>query len=196
MGNTISLSSCVSTANTPLESQSYTIIRTSGAAEKGWSITDKHICGGNTNAGMYAYKDVAKNNTWRIFMQNNETDPNIHVCGWRSLETIWPTNLTGDDIMTWRKITAAFLDELDTARIGRAFEAETKFFRTVVYVKSQEYGLFGYYKVKATKKGYEFTLERAIDEYSRVGEVVTVPSMVNMGVGDFIGVTPERIAIC
>lgn len=196
MGNTISLSLCVSTANTPLESQSYTIIRTSGAVETGWKITDKHMCGAVTNVGMYAYKDPTKNNIWRIFMQNTQENPNLHVCGWRSIETVWPTNLTGDDITTWQKATIDFLDQLDAARIAKAYEEEAEFFKTVVYVRSQEYGLLGYYKVRSTAKGYEFTLERSLDEYGVVGEVSTIPLSVCMGVGDFVGVTPERIAIC
>ena len=105
----------------PLLVESYTVERTSGKEEDKWCIpTYHHQCSGNCADWIYLVatkhspKDTGK---WRIFMRNSEENPNLHACGWRRLETIRPSRLTGEDeIKEWRENTIKILEELEEKR--------------------------------------------------------------------------------
>jgi hypothetical protein len=99
---------------------SYTVTRTGGEKEAGWIITNKpHECCDYTaewidkRAGKSDKKDPL---IWRIFMESVKEDPNIHACGWRRVETFYPTRLEGspDEILKWREELIRTLDEIQT----------------------------------------------------------------------------------
>ena len=120
MGN-VCESVCVSLKNsqqftTPL----YTVKRTSGIEDSGWSISKPCIGAGQPSwIDMHACKYV-NSSGWRIFMHNNLEDPNEYAFGWRRVETINPSHLNGnpDAIHTWRESLIQHLDTLEMARLA------------------------------------------------------------------------------
>jgi hypothetical protein len=97
----------------------YTVVRTSGGKDTGWQINrEQHICMANVprwlraHASNKAAKDTGK---WRLFMHNLEETPNLHSCGWRRIETIEPTRLSGNEgaIRQWREELIKILETLD-----------------------------------------------------------------------------------
>jgi len=120
MGNKLSKDNCVSIAHLPLLMDStYTVIRTSGKQEDGWTISGDHKCliYGNVPPWVVAHACKKDSGEWCIFMHNNQTDTNLHACGWRRLNTIMPTHLLNDKdaITTWRSSISMILDELQNA---------------------------------------------------------------------------------
>ena len=97
----------------------YTVTRTSGLLDAGWGIgTESSL--EPTVDGPCATKQCAKDTgVWRIFMDNGKKSPDEYVCGWRRLETIWPTRLSGDEqaIKVWREAFVQILDTLEAKRL-------------------------------------------------------------------------------
>jgi len=121
MGNGASVieGSCVSLAPFPnLTSHKYIVKRTSGEKENGWIIAKPPVGAGYPSwLDRHAVKD--ENNGWRIFMHNNESDPNLFLCGWRRLDSIEPSILDSDlvTIDEWRQTLLNLLDRLNADRL-------------------------------------------------------------------------------
>jgi len=89
---------------------SFTVKRTSGDLETGWFVPKEHhhcasLCPGHCFAAAW------KHEVWRIFMRNSD-DSKVHACGWRRLETVQPTALSGNQeaIDMWRSKMIVFLE--------------------------------------------------------------------------------------
>jgi len=108
---------CISVKNIPEFDHSYTVIRTSGEKMSGWTIgCNLPIYQGMSWAKHHATKTVTptlSNKGWRLMLSNNE-DPGNLLCGWKPINTIWPTVLDGDDaaIQAWHDKVVAILDSL------------------------------------------------------------------------------------
>ena len=124
MGQRVSVpsNSCVSIAEyDSLINETYTVERSSGQAEAGWKVGSYHECAGgcpewiNMHASKHAQKEPG---TWRIFMQNSETDPESHACAWRRIDAIVPTRLVGDNVAAcvWRENIIQLLDLAEETR--------------------------------------------------------------------------------
>jgi hypothetical protein len=102
-----------------LVSDTYTVKRTSGKMEPGWRIASDEQC---LHAGIIeptASKQCIKNNgKWRIYMNNSQSDPNLHLCGWRYLDTTEPTRLSvhPELIGVWRSEAMEALEVLEVER--------------------------------------------------------------------------------
>jgi hypothetical protein len=116
----LDLSKCVNLAGESLYlDESYTVVRTSGAVEDGWMLTDKiHRCS-NTDPRSQRPKAHAflKPDGWSLHLHNgdqHEEEPDKHCCGFRRLSTFWPTRLTGDQpaITAWTEQLRDRLEEL------------------------------------------------------------------------------------
>jgi hypothetical protein len=100
----------------------YTVVRTSGEKDAGWRINrEEHACIAGVPLWLrsHASNKADKNTgTWRIFMRNSEENPNLHSCGWRRVETIEPTRLSGNEqaIQQWREQLIKVLDTLDQGK--------------------------------------------------------------------------------
>jgi hypothetical protein len=96
----------------------YTVMRGSGIYEEGWLMSKpKCIIENNRWIDRHAWRDVKKNE-WRIFLHNNETDPNLFKCGWRRIDTIRPKHLTDEEeIKRWREALVDTLNKLYTAKV-------------------------------------------------------------------------------
>lgn len=193
----------------------FSVKRTSGSNEAGWTVSEKHSC----NAvgfphwdGTYASKHLGHDGGWRIFMQNNQTNPNLHACGWRRLETIEPIRFDGNAqaIDIWRAAVKEILDGLDAIRLADIKEMERierekeyqtsldrqrdekEFYLDKAFVTSCRYDLYGMYEVVKTTNSYTFTKKG--DRFPNQGiSYATVPLTEEMGVGDFSDVTPAKI---
>jgi len=119
MGNGISKQDTLSIEHmTEIVDLTYTVVRTSGVKESGWSIM-RHNKFIETNAPTWINCHVIKlRDEWRIFMHNNNTDPNLYACGWRKISTITPTHLMEDEyaISKWILDLINSLDELEKGR--------------------------------------------------------------------------------
>ena len=96
----------------------YTVKRTSGVFEEGWKISIHSGCELNLE-GPSATKHFPKDTgLWRIFMDNGKT-ADEYMCGWRRIETIYPTRLNGDEdaIKAWRQSLQEILDALEVKRV-------------------------------------------------------------------------------
>ena len=96
----------------------YTVKRTSGLLDAGWAIAIESGLEPTVD-GPCATKQCAKDTgVWRIFMDNGKT-ADEYVCGWRRLETIWPTRLSNDEeaIKVWREAFVQILDTLEAKRL-------------------------------------------------------------------------------
>jgi hypothetical protein len=110
----------------------YTVMRTSGQLDEGWVIS---IESGLVDiSGSSATKHFTKDDPpkWRIFMDNSKT-AHEYTCGWRRIETIYPTRLSGDEdaIKTWRQGLLEILEALEAKRsetkeADKAEEADPK----------------------------------------------------------------------
>jgi len=117
MGNTYSESECVSLADKFIVTEAvYTVLRSSGAKDEGWVIS-KPIPG--ADAPRWVNQHAMKmDGVWRIFMHNNQTNPNLFACGWRRIDTIHPTQLMSQDaIENWRKCLLGILEDLEANRL-------------------------------------------------------------------------------
>jgi hypothetical protein len=118
MGNSLAKSDCVSLYGmTEIINDTYTVRRTSGEMESGWSIAPPIM--GNMPEWI-VYHAIKDNGIWRIFMHNNKRDPNMHVCGWRYLDSIYPTQFSNDQetINSWRSNILLILDDLECKRLA------------------------------------------------------------------------------
>lgn len=97
-----------------MEYSSYTVQRTSGEIESGWS-TDHSFLGSIFHHNR-AHYDTTKQE-WRIYMNNGKKDDSLFA--WRRLDTTYPTILTGDQIDAWRKVVKLQLQALDQERLKR-----------------------------------------------------------------------------
>jgi hypothetical protein len=95
-------SKCVKLVNAPTAAtylgETYTVIRTSGAHDAGWTISaEPHSCDA-VNENFVSWRPAShaqlKEEGWRVFLINGNLRE--HSCGWRRLGTFWPTRLTGD----------------------------------------------------------------------------------------------------
>lgn len=122
MGNQMSIETCyhVSLSAYPdLVDDTYTVKRTSGLYDDGWKIShqsdmEKYLVG--PAATKHCSKDP--DGTWRIFLDNKKS-ADEYVCGWRRLETIYPTRLAGEEIQKWRDATLLKLECLDKQRLRK-----------------------------------------------------------------------------
>lgn len=207
MGNLFDKEMTVSLESLPQYTNiTYKVLRSNGDKEDGWVISrppnlqsqpewiDKHA--------------IIDNFTWRIFMNNSHTTPELSACGWRRLDTIAPSHLTYPDaIAKWRQ---EFTDELNALQEKRALllqekhkqlekAKEEEFRKSIVFVKNYRYDLFGYYSIVKTKSYYEFTFKKPIgrdpDWLKAIGQVTKIPLTETMGEGDFDGVTPDKIRL-
>ena len=122
MGNTLTKEKCISLEGmSELINDSYTVIRTSGEIESGWSIAPPIM--GNMPEWI-VYHALKDNGVWRIFMHNNNKDPNLYVCGWRQLNSIYPTQFADDleIINAWRSNTESILNNLEMKRLTKEAE--------------------------------------------------------------------------
>ena len=95
----------------------YTVKRTSGLCDPGWVIsraTSFEPTLDGPSASKHCSKEPMK---WRIFLDNNKTSEE-YVCGWRRIETIEPTRLSGNQeaIDEWRMKTIERLERLEAKR--------------------------------------------------------------------------------
>ena len=105
---------CISVKDIPEFQQSYTVIRTSGDKQTDW------VLGCNTDPSLrmeWAQHHATNTVTptlsfkgWRLMLTNK------YDCGWKPINTIWPTALEGDDvaIQAWRDKVVTILDTLAT----------------------------------------------------------------------------------
>jgi hypothetical protein len=122
MGNTLTKEKCISLEGmSELINDSYTVIRTSGEIESGWSIAPPIM--GNMPKWI-VYHAIKDNGIWRIFMHNDKKDPNLYVCGWRHLDSIYPTQFANDQeiINAWRSNIELILDDLEHKRLLKESE--------------------------------------------------------------------------
>ena len=97
----------------------YTVKRTSGILDEGWTIASESGFEPNVD-GPSASKQFPKDAVfWRIFMDNGKPGDE-YVCGWRRLETIHPTRLSGDEeaIKVWREAFEQILETLEAKRLA------------------------------------------------------------------------------
>jgi hypothetical protein len=113
MGNSITKEQCVSIENiSEIKSHnSYTVTRTSGAIDEGWTTESIYPKWFSNKA---CFDSTTK--TWRIYMENGKADPNLFVCGWRALDTIYPTAIT--DVDAWRLRVYDQLTALENQRLA------------------------------------------------------------------------------
>jgi hypothetical protein len=117
MGNTISANDCVNVDEVLelIHYDDYTVTRTSGELESGWVI-------GPIGVGAEWIKEHAfkKEGTWRVFLNNNQKDPNLVLYGWRHLDKIFPSSLKEHhaEILYWREMVIGKLDALETKRLA------------------------------------------------------------------------------
>jgi hypothetical protein len=101
--------------------ETYTVQRTSGILDKGWHIS--YTCGiepsvKGPSASKHGIKDPG---VWRIHLNNSENgEGNPYACGWRRIETIHPTRLSGneDAIKEWRELLINSLEVLEVRRLA------------------------------------------------------------------------------
>ena len=123
MGNShIKESVCVSLENYPhITNLTYSVKRTAGNMDGGWVIRKSPFSNLDQSyawVNMHASKHVADG--WRIFMHNNERDPNLYACGWRRIETIVPENQATDfDQEKWYNDLLNILETLEQNRLLR-----------------------------------------------------------------------------
>jgi hypothetical protein len=100
---------------------SYSVIRTSGATEDGWMMTEKpHLCYNQDPRCSWRPRAHAflEQVGWRVHLHNGDHEDAegkvlaSHSCGWRRLGTFWPTRLTGDQeaIDSWTATLKADLE--------------------------------------------------------------------------------------
>ena len=117
MGNTVVKEQCVNIENLPEFSEEfYTVKRTSGILEGAWVLSWAPAHGVEWMKKS-AYFDT-KDEIWRIYTQNGKEDPNLWLYGWRDLEKIFPTSLTGkeEEIEAWRAKVYIQLEKLEDKR--------------------------------------------------------------------------------
>ena len=99
-----------------LVGEAYTVIRTGGKQEQGWSIpSERHSCDATSLLTWQPGPHASLNEDgWRVFMTDSIADPYNHTCGWRRIGTFWPSHLDNDQtaISTWVADLKATLERL------------------------------------------------------------------------------------
>jgi hypothetical protein len=98
---------CISIENIPEFQHSYTVIRTSGEMQNGWTLgCSQPLWHGLGWVKHHAYFSPKG---WRLML----TDSN-EWSGWRPINTIWPTALEGDEvaIQAWRDKAVSILESI------------------------------------------------------------------------------------
>ena len=94
-------------------SETYSVIRSNGIHDDNWTIaTFSHLS--PLVEGPCAWKDPDAG--WRIFMHNDKEGYADYAAGWRRLDTIWPKNLEGPEVIKWRTSFTEKLEALETER--------------------------------------------------------------------------------
>jgi hypothetical protein len=110
----IELSKCVNLAGeTSYLDEDYHVVRTSGAEEDGWTLTEEpHRCSRSTVAA--AAHATLNQNGWALHLHTGDQADAAHCCGWRPLGGFWPSRLTGDKeaIEAWTEQLRDRLEEL------------------------------------------------------------------------------------
>lgn len=119
----------ISTVALLTEPASFTVIRTSGEEDDGWTLcrnpvareallpeSDKEI-----NYPLATHILVDKSGTvvdrtdegkvWRVLLENGTGLGSLFA--WRRLEKIWPSGMSKEDAVTWRANVAAALDAME-----------------------------------------------------------------------------------
>ena len=110
----------------------YTVKRTSGQMESGWRIPlECYVDRMEVEMPSASVHAKTDSKHWRIFMDNGSTMPETLLFGWRRVNSIYPTDLEGDQdaILEWQTRTQELFDELEKARIaegGKTPESELK----------------------------------------------------------------------
>jgi hypothetical protein len=96
-----------------MQYSSYTVKRTSGEIESDWRA-------GYSLMFLMPHRAYFHTITqkWHIFLHNGKYDSDC-LGGYRPLDTIHPTILTGDQIDVWRKTVELQLQALDEERLKR-----------------------------------------------------------------------------
>ena len=108
----------------------YTVKRTSGEMDGGWRIPSECYMGRAELTFPSASKHAqTETKHWRIFMDNGKTTPEEVSYAWRRVNSIYPTELEGDEdaILTWQSNVERLFDNLEEARIaegGKTPESE------------------------------------------------------------------------
>jgi len=104
----------------------YTVVRTDGTVEDGWSVSgDSHRCSAFIPTIAAAAGRISSTESWRVLMTNGKPDEDsAHACGWRRVETVWPTRITNEaERADWRAKFIICLKENDHQRMYRAISA-------------------------------------------------------------------------
>jgi hypothetical protein len=100
----------------------YTVKRTSGEMDSGWRIPSECYVNRGFDLSFPSASKHANTETkhWRIFMANGKTTPEEVRYAWRRVNSIYPTELEGDEdaILSWQKATELHFDELEATRIA------------------------------------------------------------------------------
>jgi hypothetical protein len=97
----------------------YSVLRSDGEIDSGWKVSHESVreislCGPSATK-HYKYPNAKSG--WRIFLDNG--CPDYYCCGWRHIDSIYPTQLSGDDnaIKVWRQELLELLEFLETKRL-------------------------------------------------------------------------------
>jgi hypothetical protein len=107
----------------PYANDIYTVVRKSGKLQGGWTIVNEHACTAAQRLGNFSTGDsagrVSSLEPWRVYMTNGKDDyDHDHSCGWRDINTIWPSHLTDKvEIAKWRDQFRIVLEQNDIQRL-------------------------------------------------------------------------------
>jgi hypothetical protein len=99
----------------------YSVLRSDGRMDSGWKVSHQSSremwLRGPSATKHYSYPGAK--NGWRIFLDNG--NDMYYCCGWRHIESIYPTRLDGDDeaIKMWRQELLELLAFLETQRMEK-----------------------------------------------------------------------------
>ena len=97
-----------------IATDTYVVKRSNGEMDPNWVIPSS--CTVVSIDGPSASKHAPNGSgTWRIYMSNGATVPQLYRCGWRRIGTIEPMRLSGDAaaIEEWRTKTIELLEGLE-----------------------------------------------------------------------------------
>jgi hypothetical protein len=99
----------------------YSVLRSAGGMDSGWKVSHQSSremwLRGPAATKHYNYPGAK--NGWRIFLDNG--NDMYYCCGWRHIESIYPTRLSGDEeaIKVWRQEFLELLEALETQRMEK-----------------------------------------------------------------------------
>jgi len=97
----------------------YSVLRSDGEIDSDWEVSHESAyeisLSGPSATKHYKYPNAKSG--WRIFLNNGW--PKHYCCGWRHIESIYPTRLDGDEeaIKVWRQELLEILDTLEAKRM-------------------------------------------------------------------------------